>query len=463
MRKSAVFNKKLAVNSIVVAILAVVTVAIGVCFGVINEIKESDGMFRNVSINGINLNGLTYAQAKKQVEEKISESFESIKIQLVCEGNTVTLNAQQLGITTDFETVFKQAQSKSEDDKTFSFMDIEKFNNSVGKGSGENFTTQTFVDKNILMSTVKQYAEANYTKPKDADAIYDAKTDTFEYTDEEMGKKVKEDEVVAQIESQINKQDYSPIYVTRTVVQPQVHTVTVKDNTKAIGVCETKVYDNKNRNVNIEIMCRAIDGIKVDPGQELSLNGVVGERTKEAGFLPAPSIIDGSVENSVGGGICQLAGTLYNAAILADMEIVERQRHSFPSDYLPVGLDAVLSYPNKDLKIKNTSEYPIYISAKMTEEVVRVKIYGQPLPSNVELKIRTDIEEEVKPGNPSITYTRDLPPGVRKVQEPARTGYKVHVFRDYMENGNVVRSEELSYDYYLPVEAKILQGSDTNK
>jgi vancomycin resistance protein YoaR len=115
------------------------------------------------------------------------------------------------------------------------------------------------------------------------------------------------------------------------------------------------------------------------------------------------------------------------------------------------------------LKIENTSEFPVFISAKITQDAVCIKIYGQPLPSNVELKIRPVIEEELHPGSPQVTVTGDLPTGVRKTQESARMGYKVRVFRDYFENGILIKSEEISYDEYQPVAAKILQGSGTNK
>ena len=209
-------------------------------------------------------------------------------------------------------------------------------------------------------------------------------------------------------------------------------------------------------------MCEAVNGLKLEPDQQLSINELVGQRTAEKGFKEAAAIADGKrLVNELGGGICQLSGTLYNAALRANMEIVERVHHSFPSEYLPIGLDATLNWDDKDLIIKNTSEYPIYISAELDGKIVRVNLYGQPLPEGTEIEIVNNILKETDPGDPDIIETDEIPAGTRQLIQKEHKGYDVEVYRNYYKDGKLEKKELISKDHFSAIKAEILQG--TNK
>ena len=143
-----------------------------------------------------------------------------------------------------------------------------------------------------------------------------------------------------------------------------------------LGYCETKHTNNENRNTNLRLACAAMDGKILQPGEEFSFNGTVGQRTKEGGYKPAAAYSGYNTVDTIGGGICQVSTTLYNAALLADMEIVFRINHGFRSGYIGIGLDATVSWPNPDLKFRNNSHFPVMIKAEVSDGLVKVRLVG---------------------------------------------------------------------------------------
>lgn len=143
-----------------------------------------------------------------------------------------------------------------------------------------------------------------------------------------------------------------------------------------LGYCETKHTNNENRNTNLRLACAAIDGKILQPGEEFSFNGTVGQRTKEGGYKPAAAYSGYNTVDAIGGGVCQVSSTLYNAALLADMEIVFRINHGFRSGYIGIGLDATVSWPNPDLKFRNNFHFPIMIKAEVSDGLVKFWIMG---------------------------------------------------------------------------------------
>lgn len=143
-----------------------------------------------------------------------------------------------------------------------------------------------------------------------------------------------------------------------------------------LGFAETPHSTNANRNINMSIACGKLDGLILQPGEQLSYNELLGQRTLEAGFKPAPAYSGTTLINTPGGGICQVSSTLYLASVYAEMEAVERVSHGFKPSYMLAGTDATVSWPYPDLKIKNPTERPVKIKAQVTEEKVQVWFYG---------------------------------------------------------------------------------------
>ena len=131
-----------------------------------------------------------------------------------------------------------------------------------------------------------------------------------------------------------------------------------------LGDCDTAFWGSSdNRINNIDLVAQKLNGMVLMPGESFSYNGYVGERTEEAGFLPAPAYSDGSVIYEVGGGICQVSSTLYNAVLEANLKIDTRTCHYFTVGYLPLGLDATVSFPRPDFGFTNSRDYPIMVKS----------------------------------------------------------------------------------------------------
>lgn len=440
-----------------VVILVVVILMLGVALGWGMYDAFSKPVFcEGVSVNGINVGAMTYDEAQNALRSEKERILFDVKLAVNYDDSKTTFDASELGVTDNADEILKSALMTSAQDKSIG----EKYNDVINMTKGQNFDIELVVDETKLHNTLNEYAQKVNVSAKDAQAKYNKTADHFVYADSENGKKVDVEALYKTMIQKINSGDFSDVSVMGTVVAPEITTDKLKENTALIGSCITKTTENENRNINIDLMCKAVDGLKIEQGQTLSINDLVGERTEQKGFKNAPAIMDGTkLVDDMGGGICQLSGTLYNAALKANMEIVERVHHTWPSTYLPIGLDATLNWDDKDLKIKNNSEWPIYISAEHIAGEVVVKLYGQPLPDGLEIEIRTDMIKEIDPPKPDVIYTDDLQDGVRQVQVVARKGYQVKTYRDYFKDDKLVESQLISDDYFHEIQAVILEGS----
>lgn len=143
-----------------------------------------------------------------------------------------------------------------------------------------------------------------------------------------------------------------------------------------LGSCETKHGTNENRNTNLRLVCEILNGLILQPGEEFSFNGVIGERTAERGFKPAPAYSGTRLIDSVGGGVCQTSTTLNNCVLLADLEVLDRACHGAMVSYVPIGLDAAVNWGTTDFAFRNNFNFPIKIEAETTEDYVKMKILG---------------------------------------------------------------------------------------
>lgn len=165
----------------------------------------------------------------------------------------------------------------------------------------------------------------------------------------------------------------TPIPITTPGAGP---TVTSKPkNPNEISSFATTIHDkNENRVSNIKTAAEDLDGTVIEPGEIFSFNDSVGRRTKDKGYKEAPIFVNGEKSKGVGGGVCQVSTTLYNAALEADLEIIERHRHSRKVSYVEEGKDATVVYNSKDLRFKNTKDYPIEIRVSVSEDEIRITL-----------------------------------------------------------------------------------------
>ena len=205
-----------------------------------------------------------------------------------------------------------------------------------------------------------------------------------------------------------------------------------------------------NRSNNIILSSAKLNGLVLMPGEEFSYNQAVGQRTKAAGFREAGAYSNGKVVQEVGGGICQVSSTLYNAVLYANLEIVERTNHYFNPGYVKAGLDATVSWGGPDFRFRNNRNYPIRIVTDTSGKKLKVYIYG--------LKTDDDCAVVLDPRYISTvpyktTYQNDssLGTGETRVISSGSNGCKTATYKYvYDKNGTLVSSECISRDTYSP-------------
>ena len=166
------------------------------------------------------------------------------------------------------------------------------------------------------------------------------------------------------------------IYLPVKVIKPKINTSDVKSINAILGQYSTSFNDKSSRGNNIYIAGKSTSDIVIMPNETFSYNSATGPRTWSNGYKSAKVIVGGKYVNGEGGGVCQVSTTIYNAALISNMEIVEVHNHTYPSRYAPRGKDAAVSYGYTDLKFKNPFSHPIYIKNIVNYGAITSKIYG---------------------------------------------------------------------------------------
>ena len=215
---------------------------------------------------------------------------------------------------------------------------------------------------------------------------------------------------------------------------------------------------NVNRTTNLKLAANKINGTVLLPNEEFSYNKVVGERSEKTGFKMAATYSNGQVVDGIGGGICQISSTLYDAVIMANLNVTERRNHQFVTSYLPAGKDATVVWGSQDFKFVNTRQHPIRIVATVESGVATLQIWG------VREEVEYDISIETKK-IATIAYTTQyvqdasLPAGQQKIVQAGSNGRKVEAYKVTKLNGQIVSTTLLSRDTYNAMQRIVHVGT----
>jgi vancomycin resistance protein YoaR len=188
--------------------------------------------------------------------------------------------------------------------------------------------------------------------------------------------------------------------------------------------------EQKRRGKNIDNASQKLDGLVISPGEMVSFNTVVGERSEANGFAKSWEIFKGEMVEGVGGGTCQVASTFHAAAFFGGLDLLERLPHSRPSAYIPMGLDSTVVYPSVDLKVRNPHPFPVVVHAKTDGSKLRIELLGKMRP--VEVSFGRELVS-------TIAFKRKV------VEEPTLSGKKVLVKQHGIKGFRVKRSRLLKY------------------
>ena len=194
------------------------------------------------------------------------------------------------------------------------------------------------------------------------------------------------------------------------------------------------------------------------PNETFSYNKTLGARTAAAGYKNAKVYEAGQVVDGIGGGICQISTTLYNAVLRANLEIVERRNHQFVTSYVEAGMDATVVYGMTDFKFKNTRKYPVKIIASAKNGVATVSLYGIKESEEYTFSFRT-VTVSTIPTSTKYIDDATLPAGTEKVKQKGANGKKTETYMTKMLNGKIVETKILSRDTYDAMQRIVLRGT----
>ncbi len=203
---------------------------------------------------------------------------------------------------------------------------------------------------------------------------------------------------------------------------------------------------NIARSANIRLAATRINGLILMPGESFSFNDYLGQRTQAKGFHVAGVYVSGRHDVDVGGGICQVSTTLYNAAVRGEVKIDKRYPHSLPVPYVPLGQDAAVSFPNPDLKITNDHEFPIALAATPEKSQLTFRILGASK-SEYTYKFESQLISSWSRGE-KIVHNPALGYGVRKVMDSGGSGRKVRTWKLIYKDGKLVKKVNMGDSTY---------------
>lgn len=201
------------------------------------------------------------------------------------------------------------------------------------------------------------------------------------------------------------------------------------------------------RTNNLILACREIDGKIVQPGEVFSFNETVGERTPEKGYQAAIVYTGGTSTPAIGGGVCQVASTIYLCTLLADLQVVERTEHMFACTYVPLGMDATIYWGSLDYKFRNTTAHPILLRASVSGGYVHIKLLGKK-ESDVTVRMTYNVLSTT-PWSEVEKVDPTKEPGYRSTTVTPYTGYTVQTYKNWYDAaGKLLKTEKCAYSTY---------------
>lgn len=401
---------------------------------------------KNIYINDIDISHLYKYEARSKIKEVISSNNEIV---LKYNDKEYKLKLNDIGVSYNIDDAVNAAYLIGRD-KDFISNIKTKINLDLGENKLIKLNYTYDEDKlnyyiNLINSEIKIEPLNATVKLVDSKLLYEK---------EVYGLKVDEEDLKQSILSNIDNISNKEIIINTKKLTPKyLYEELCKIDTE-LGTFETSFNENiKNRVSNIKIASESINNIIVNPGEEFSFNEHMYNNYEKQMFKNAPIIVNGKLEEGIGGGICQVSSTLYNAVLYSGLEITKVKNHSIPSSYINKGRDATVSHGTLDFRFENNFNTPVLIVNNVYNNKVKTTIYGHSV-NKKDIEIFTDIVECI-PNETKIKKSNEFYKGEKHIEE-GRKGYKVKTYRLYKEN---YETELINESYYPPKDKIIIYGN----
>ncbi len=429
----------------------------------LDAILKRTTMLEGVTIGGVDVSGLTLDEARAKVLPALEEQKKALRVTVSLGNATEVFSAETIRTESDLDAALTEAFGLLREDNGFEAVSAEA---AAIKANGRDFPVAITFNKTALRTAVDAFAEKNETKPQNATISYNKQTNEIDYIADVTGRTVDRDALVdALSEAKSGDTIQAPAVETEAEVKlADIQSKYVLRSTKTTNYSKS----NKNRKENIRHGAMdLLTGTVVHPGETFSMNDCLGVRKNDGHWKLATAYQAGKHVPEYGGGVCQISSTLYNAAVMADMEIVFRQNHSMYVDYVDRGSDATINSVGNiiDFKFKNSSKSDIIIIANATGKTLTIEIWGIPLieDSNGEYdEIRIPKPVKTKTIKPSgeIVYEVDpsKPVGYKEEVVKNRDGAIYESKKEYYLNGQLVKTEKLATSTYKAYKGYYIVG-----
>ena len=311
----------------------------------------------------------------------------------------------------------------------------------------ESYTLDTTgLEESIKAQAAAAAARWNKSAKNGSISKYDASSDKFVFEGEATGIAIDQEKLVADIQNALTSKKFdTEITVSASEVQPEISVASAKEKYKTVATYTTKTTANSKRNTNVRLAAEAVNGTIVQPGQEFSFNDTVGERTEAKGYQSAAAYNNGEVVQEIGGGVCQVSTTLYNAVLKAGLKISVRRSHTFEPSYVTPGQDATVSWGGPDFKFINNSNTAIGLRARYADQTMTVSVYAIPiLEDGVTYSLESKKIADVDPPAPTYEEDQSLQPGQEVTKSSGTKGSRWET-RLIVKKGDEVISREVDH------------------
>ena len=276
----------------------------------------------------------------------------------------------------------------------------------VSLGIGYEMAMESFLPQ--LRRDIDALDKKYFIQVKNASFEFDAtEAEPFVISPSVRGQKLDREKLFLNIFERYKKGDHINVRLPFIYTEPLVTTQQVKKLTSLRSSFSTNYSSSSaDRKHNVKMALSGFNGLVVQPAEKVSFNDIVGRRTPENGYRTAKIILDGEYVDGVGGGVCQASTTLYNAILLADLQVNEAHRHSRRVSYVPPALDAMVNWSSSDMVFTNTTTEPIYITTSCDANSARVNIYGLALPAGLHIATKSEIVKTTPPPEEEIIVDR---------------------------------------------------------
>lgn len=387
----------------------------------------------NIIVNDVDIGGNTLAQSKailKKLEGSLTQYFcYTVKVA----DKSVYLKSNDIKRNSNTEQILLEAvnHTVSLGDKAYS-----------NKSKTLTLQLTNSVDSNTLKSYITSTVEKLNQTPQEASilAFHPWEEVKFDYVQSVDGISVDTSQVVTEFFKLYNaKVSTGNITAKATITKPKVTTEFLKQNIVPLSSAWTYSSNTEAGCANMKVALERSNGVVIQPHEVYSFSGYAGNTNLESeGYKAATVISGGRYRQEIGGGVCQAATTIYNAAVYANLGIVEREGHYWCSTYTSSGFDATISYGNIDLKLRNNTDYPIFLETKMVDRKLTCNIYGY-----------------------QDSYYDDIATYSYNFDYYSNKEYSTRAYRVYLKNGVEIEREYLDTTTYSLTEDHYVVSADT--